>query len=134
MHVCMLSTAIPLRADSSISFAPQIPTCERWLKGACVDKYDVRACETAHEKCTEVFMEPYMQALWNPYDVSKPCPTLAENLCYDTTDRITNYLDNEHNRKKLGVPLDRPNFQGCSSTVSPETKHTSTQPAREPTI
>ena len=52
------------------------------------------------------------------YDISKPCPTLHENLCYSTTDRIKSLLDDRKTRKKLGVPEDRPEFVGCSNAVS----------------
>ena len=51
------------------------------------------------------------------YDVSKPCPTLHENLCYSATDRIKSLLDDRKTRKKLGVPEDRPEFVGCSNAV-----------------
>lgn len=63
-------------------------------------------------------MVPYIRALWNPYNIVEPCPTLAEDLCYSSTSRIANLLDSPTNRKKLGVPLDRPAFEGCSSAVS----------------
>lgn len=96
----------------------QIPTCERWLRGSCLDRYDVRACAGAYEQCTKIFMDPYMNAKWNPYDVTKPCPALYEDACYSASTRITSYLDDPVTRKNLGVPVDRPKFEGFSWKVN----------------
>jgi hypothetical protein len=49
----------------------QVPRCESWLKKACVETHDPINCKAAHEFCSSQFMGPYMNAFWNPYDVSK---------------------------------------------------------------
>lgn len=95
----------------------QIPTCERRLRKSCLDRYDVRACAGAYEQCTKVFMDPYMNAKWNPYDITKPCPTLYEDACYSASTRIAIYLNDPVTRKKLGVPADRPKFEDFSWKV-----------------
>ena len=62
-------------------------------------------------------MTPYFKAYWNPYDVSKACPTLEQDLCYSATDRITNLLDQKTLRRKLGVPDFVPAYEGCNNKV-----------------
>lgn len=96
----------------------QVPRCEAWLNRACVESHDAMECKAAHTFCSEQFMGPYFNALWNPYDVSKACPSLHEDLCYPVTTRIANLLDQPAIRKQLGVPDDSPPFQGCNMQVN----------------
>lgn len=54
----------------------------------------------------------------NPYDISKPCTTLNEDLCYPATSVIKTYLDQPWVREKLGVEPGLGPFQSCSNKVS----------------
>jgi cathepsin A (carboxypeptidase C) len=43
-----------------------VPRCQSWLNKACLETHDVTSCEAAQEYCSDKFMGPFMQALWNP--------------------------------------------------------------------
>jgi carboxypeptidase C (cathepsin A) len=51
------------------------------------------------------------------YDVSKPCTTLSEDLCYPGTRAVASYLDQPWVRAKLGASTNLGPFQSCSPTV-----------------
>jgi carboxypeptidase C (cathepsin A) len=51
------------------------------------------------------------------YDISKPCTTLGEDLCYPETKAISTYLDQPWVRSKLGAADQIGPFQSCSDKV-----------------
>ncbi len=51
------------------------------------------------------------------YDISKPCTTLNEDLCYPETKAIGAYLDQPWVRAKLGAAEQVGPFQSCSDKV-----------------
>ena len=51
------------------------------------------------------------------YDISKPCTTLNEDLCYPETKAISTYLDQPWVRSKLGASPGLGPFQSCSDKV-----------------
>jgi hypothetical protein len=38
-------------------------------------------CDIAQAYCGEKLQEPFIEGEINPYDISKPCTTLGEDLC-----------------------------------------------------
>lgn len=92
-------------------------------------------CDIASEWCQEQLQLPFLyggthfcfRALprltrdgfpeINPYDISKPCTTLSEDLCYPQTSVIKTYLDQPWVREKLGVEPGLGPFQSCSNKV-----------------
>lgn len=52
------------------------------------------------------------------YDVSKPCPNMAEDLCYPPVSKIKEFLDSSSVRKHLGIPTNLGEFEGCNNEVN----------------
>jgi hypothetical protein len=50
-------------------------------------------------------------------DISKPCTTLGENLCYPETDVIGDFLDRPHVREILGVDPRIGKYESCNWKV-----------------
>lgn len=61
---------------------------------------------------------PFLEGQINPYDISKPCRTLAEDLCYPETSVISEYLDQPWVRETLGVADRVGPFKSCSPKVA----------------
>ncbi|ORY83858.1 carboxypeptidase Y [Protomyces lactucae-debilis] len=91
----------------------KVARCEYLLKAAETfpDSYIGGA---AADFCDEAFMQPYVDANLNPYDVTKRC---KGELCYEIEDAISTYLNKPEVRKAFGVSKHVKHFTGCSNKV-----------------
>ncbi|KAM0751196.1 peptidase S10, serine carboxypeptidase [Meredithblackwellia eburnea MCA 4105] len=94
-----------------------VKRCDKWLEAKCRVSEQQPECDIATAYCGEAFTSPFLRGEINPYDISKPCTTLGEDLCYPETSVIKTYLDQPWVRTKLGVHLGIGPFQSCSGKV-----------------
>ncbi|KAF9444146.1 alpha/beta-hydrolase [Macrolepiota fuliginosa MF-IS2] len=103
-----------------VSMKQIIPRCKRWLKNACLERFDAIDCAAAAGFCEKHLAEPYEDTGLNPYDISRACEGgLGESLCYPIINTIAKYLDQPTLREQLGVdPSITSNFSSCDDNVS----------------
>ncbi|KAK4054862.1 hypothetical protein OIV83_000786 [Microbotryomycetes sp. JL201] len=100
-----------------IQMQPEVKRCDAWFKRSCRDHDSQPECDVAAAYCAQVIETPFLAAGLNPYDISKACDTLDEDLCYPESRAITSYLNREWVRTKLGVDRDVGNFSTISWKV-----------------
>jgi len=102
-----------------VSMKQIIPRCDKWLKNACLERFDAIDCAAAAGFCEKYLAEPYGATGLNPYDISRKCEgELAESLCYPIINTIAKYLDQPSLRDQIGVdPSITSNFSSCDDNV-----------------
>ncbi|KAM0793197.1 hypothetical protein ACM66B_000667 [Microbotryomycetes sp. NB124-2] len=106
-----------LGINTCVQMQPEVKRCDAWFKRACRDHYSQPECDIAAAYCAQVIEAPFSAAQLNPYDISKSCDTLDEDLCYPESRPITEYLNRDWVRAKLGVDKRVGNFSTISWKV-----------------
>ncbi|KAL8283173.1 hypothetical protein RQP46_005951 [Phenoliferia psychrophenolica] len=106
-----------LDVKACVAMQQEVKRCDKWLNKVCRDSLVQPECDIAADYCGTQFQLPFLQGMVNPYDISKPCTTLGQDLCYPETAVIKEYLDKPWIRQKLGVHESIGPFQSCSNKV-----------------
>ncbi|KAK4699713.1 hypothetical protein P7C70_g6545, partial [Phenoliferia sp. Uapishka_3] len=125
-----------LNVKACVGMQQEVKRCDKWLAKVCRESLSQPECDIASAYCGEQMSIPFLEGQINPYDISKPCTTLNEDLCvcssvfpplwhdandpieqYPETSVIKTYLDQPWVREKLGVQPSIGAFQSCSNKV-----------------
>ncbi|EKM77056.1 hypothetical protein AGABI1DRAFT_77834 [Agaricus bisporus var. burnettii JB137-S8] len=103
--------------SSCIRMKGMVDRCEKWMRKACLDHFDLIDCTAAYDHCGSVYSTPFYLTGRNPYDVRQPCHgELTDTICYPQTTHIRDFLNDPTNRAMLGVDDD---FKGKWAVYSP---------------
>lgn len=96
--------------------------CAADLTEHCSASYNPDRCSDAASLCEGELTESFFATGRNPYDISDPCRSGIETLCYSLTDEISAYLDRADVRKLVGAESIEAigQFQSCNSRVLTE--------------
>ncbi|KAJ3571869.1 hypothetical protein NP233_g3480 [Leucocoprinus birnbaumii] len=121
-YVQCTSVSLPpvMSISKCVAMKKILPRCEQWVKKSCLDHFDSIDCNAASVFCSTELLMPFYELGLNPYDMSRECKgELKENLCYNESKTIANYLNQPHVRAKLGVdPSIIANFSMYSESVN----------------
>ncbi|KZV59827.1 alpha/beta-hydrolase [Peniophora sp. CONT] len=117
--VCTSTTVTPvLPIRECIHMKHEVQQCRQQMKEHCEDRFDLKPCRDAFNRCDTAIMDPYRKTGLNIYDISRPCEGGSENLCYPVTAEITAYLSRPDVRALLGVDAQVPEeYALCNMSV-----------------
>ncbi|KAI0789518.1 Alpha/Beta hydrolase protein [Abortiporus biennis] len=99
------------------SLRSKVGTCQRLIQ-SCYNFNSRWTCVPAGAYCNSQLMGPLVQTGKNPYDVRKDCDRQKDgNLCYRQMSWIETWMNDNNNKKQLGVPSDR-TFESCNMEVN----------------
>ncbi|CCU80427.1 carboxypeptidase Y [Blumeria hordei DH14] len=91
-----------------------LPRCQRLIQ-TCYDYESAWACVPASIYCNNVMMGPFQKTGLNVYDMRVPCGD-EENLCYTGLGWVSQYLNQEHVMRELGVEVS--SFESCNLDIN----------------
>ncbi|KAL5612799.1 hypothetical protein BROUX41_004117 [Berkeleyomyces rouxiae] len=91
-----------------------LPRCQS-LINSCYESGSTWSCVPASIYCNNAMIGPYQRTGQNVYDIRGPCED-DSNLCYSGLGYISDYLNQEHVQKALGVEVN--GYESCNFDIN----------------